>query len=70
MSLKEEFLFELASHPIWQAIVKEITEGVNLPKYNPSDPKRDSQTQEDRWKYESGRQSENDRICQILNIRS
>lgn len=65
--MKKEFLTELNNNPIWRIIVAEIKSEVRLPTYNPND-KKDSTSQEDRWKFASGRQFEYDRICKILNI--
>lgn len=64
----KDFLVELNQNPIWQVLKAQILE-VQLPKFNPDDPKRDTQTQSDRWKYMSGRQDENDRICKLLGIK-
>lgn len=65
--MKKEFLAELNQNPIWHIIINEIKNDIKLPCYNPND-KKDSVSQEDRWKFVSGRQFEYDRICQILNI--
>lgn len=65
--MRNEFLAELSSHPIWQQIIKEIKGELAVPIYNPND-QRDSTSQEDRWKFISGRKFEYDRICKILHI--
>lgn len=66
--MRREFLIELNANPIWQEIVRDIKKEISVPKFNPGDPKRDSESQADRWRYMSGRAFENDRICQLLNI--
>lgn len=65
--MKKEFLAELNQHPMWQIIVNEIVTDIKLPTYNPND-KKDSVSQEDRWKFTSGRYFEFQRICKILDI--
>jgi len=66
--MNKDALEELKQNPIFQILIGKIKEDLNLPRFNPSSGKS-AEEQADRWKFDSGRKFENDRILTLLGIK-